>query len=95
MYVLSAGDEADRPALRLLAAMRRAGIHARRSYKTTRNVGKLLGEASRSGATKAVILGKELHEGHVQLKDLVSGDQELVPLDGVVEMISASESAGE
>ena len=95
VFVLSAGDEADRPAMRLLAAMRRAGIHARRSYKTTRNVGKLLGEASRAGATKAVILGSELQDGHVQLKDLVSGGQELVPLDGLVEMISRLESTGE
>lgn len=85
VFILSAGDDADRPAMRLLARMRRAGIHARRSYKTTRNVGKLLGEASRAGATRAVILGSELAEGRVQLKDLVSGEQELVPLDGLVE----------
>ena len=89
VFVLSAGDEADRPAVRLLASLRRAGIHARRSYKTTRNVGKLLGEASRTGATKAVILGSELHDGQVQLKDLSSGEQQLVPLDGVVKMLSA------
>ena len=94
VFVLSAGEEADRPALRMLAAMRRAGIHARRSYKTTRNVGKLLGEASRAGATMAVILGSELHEGQVQLKDLVSGEQSLIPLDAVVETISTRESAG-
>ena len=93
VFVLSAGEDADRPAHRLLAELRRAGIHARRSYKTTRNVGKLLGEASRAGATRAVILGSELGEGRVQLKDLVSGEQELVPLDEVVRMISGSESA--
>lgn len=85
VFILSAGEESDRPAMRLLAAMRQAGIHARRSYKTTRNVGKLLGEASRSGATRAIILGSELAEGRVQLKDLVSGEQELVPLEGLVE----------
>lgn len=85
VFILSAGEDSDRPAMRLLAAMRQAGIHARRSYKTTRNVGKLLGEASRSGATRAVILGSELAEGQVQLKDLVSGEQELVPLEGLVE----------
>ena len=93
VFVISASDEADRPAQRLMAAMRRSGVHARRSYKTTRNVGKLLGEASRAGASRAVILGSELHEGQVQLKDLVNGDQQLVPLDRIVEIITAGESS--
>lgn len=93
--VLSAIEETDRPAQRLLASLRRAGIHARRSYKTTRNVGKLIGEASRSGATSAVILGSELQEGQVQLKDLVTGEQEMVAIEGIVERMSGSRSGSE
>lgn len=56
-FVFAANDEADQKALRpLLAALRRAGLHARRSYKTTRNVGKLLQDADKCAARFAVIL---------------------------------------
>lgn len=56
-FVFAANDEADAQALRpLLAQLRRAGLHARRSYKTTRNVGKLLQDADKCGARFAVIL---------------------------------------
>ena len=83
--VLSVTDDADRPAVRLLAALRRAGVHARRSYRSTRNVGKLLGEASKAGAGTAIILGAELADGLVQVKDLVGGEQTTEPLEGLVE----------
>lgn len=57
VFVFAANDEADAQALRpLLAHLRRAGLHARRSYKTTRNVGKLLQDADKCGAHFAVIL---------------------------------------
>lgn len=56
-FVFAASDEADAQALRpLLAHLRRLGLHARRSYKTTRNVGKLLQDADKCGARFAVIL---------------------------------------
>lgn len=92
VFIVSAVEDADRPAERLLAECRRAGIHARRSYKTTRNVGKLLGEASKSGASKAVILGAELADGEVQLKDLRSGTQEAAPLAGLVDRLRNEEA---
>ncbi len=92
VFVLSATDEADRPAVRLLAALRQAGVHARRSYRSTRNVGKLLGEASKSGATTAIILGAELADGLVQVKDLVGGEQRTEPLEGLVDRLAGGGS---
>ncbi len=42
--------------------------------------------ANRSGAAYAVVAGeRDLAEGVVQVKDLDSGEQTPVPLDGVVE----------
>lgn len=88
VFVLAANPEADRPAVRLLSALRRAGVHARRSYRSTRNVGKLLGEASKAGAGTAIILGAELEDGLVQVKDLAGGEQRSEPLDGLVERLA-------
>jgi histidyl-tRNA synthetase len=50
----------------------------RHSYKATRNVGKLLADASRQRARVAVILGPEVSAGQVQLKDLSTGEQRAV-----------------
>jgi histidyl-tRNA synthetase len=67
-------------------------VHARRSYRSTRNVGKLLGEASKSGATTAIILGAELADGLVQVKDLVGGEQRTEPLEGLVDRLAGGGS---
>ncbi|RLS87405.1 MAG: histidine--tRNA ligase [Planctomycetota bacterium] len=73
-FVISAGSEAAEAELpRLMMALRRAGFHARSSSKVTRNVGKLLGDAGKARARFAVILGAELTEGQIALKNLDSG----------------------
>jgi histidyl-tRNA synthetase len=80
-FVVSAGEPAaDAELPRLVARLRASGLHVRHSYKATRNVGKLLGEASKQRARFAVILGAELADGRAQLKDLASGEQRLVAL---------------
>ena len=50
-----------------IADLRRAGRHERHTYRSTRNVGKLLGEAGKVRARFAVILGDELADGNVAL----------------------------
>lgn len=81
-FVLSAGgDAADAAMVPTVAALRNAGLHARMSYKSTRNVGKLLTEASKVNARFAVILGEETADGKASLKDLASGEQIEVALD--------------
>jgi histidyl-tRNA synthetase len=80
-FVVSAGDAAAEAALApLVARLRADGLHVRHSYKATRNVGKLLSDASRQRARFAVILGAEAAEGIVQLKDLASGEQRTVTM---------------
>jgi histidyl-tRNA synthetase len=80
-FVVSAGDPAaDAELPRLVARLRADGFHVRHTYKATRNVGKLLAEASKQRARFAVILGAELAQGAVQLKDLSSGEQRLAAI---------------
>ncbi len=80
--VVGTGDDiADR--LRVATVLREAGL-AVRPDGTTRKLGKQLESAAKIGARWAVIVGEELAEGRVGLKDLESGDQEEVPLADVV-----------
>ncbi len=80
VFVVCADDAARDHIVPTVARMRHAGLHARRSYKSTRNVGKLLKEAGQHDARIAIILGGELQEGIVSVKDLGSGDQQQVQL---------------
>lgn len=87
-FVISAGkDEAEKQFRPLVAKLRREGLHARHSYRSTRNVGKLLGEAAKARARYAVILGDELRDGNVVVKDLDGGKQENVKLDDLPTML--------
>lgn len=77
-----AAKEGYNPVLRsLVARCRHSGLHARHSYKATRNVGKLLGEAGKARARLAVIIGDEYEEGRLVVKDLESGQQASLPFD--------------
>ncbi|MCA9296586.1 MAG: ATP phosphoribosyltransferase regulatory subunit, partial [Phycisphaerales bacterium] len=76
VYMINARD--DDPAVHLLPIvtdLRRKGLHVRHSYRASKNVGKLLGDAGKARARWAVILGAELDAGNVVMKDLDSGDQ--------------------
>ena len=93
-FVLSAGGEAAEAELpRLLMRLRRAGLHARTSARATRNVGKLLGDAGKARARFAIILGAELADGAVALKDLDAGSQQVVPLQGIETLLKQSKRA--
>jgi histidyl-tRNA synthetase len=55
--VISNGtDAAEELVVPTLAALRRAGMHARRSYKTTKNIGKLIQDAVKQRARYVVII---------------------------------------
>jgi len=72
-------------------AIVRPGLHALTSYKTTKNVGKLLQEASSSGARLAVLIAPdELARGVIKLKDLANRAEREVPLAHAVEEIHAA-----
>ena len=78
-------DHADR--LRVAAALRATGL-AVRPDGTSRKLGKQLESAGKAGATWAVIVGDELRDGRVGLKDLATGDQQDVPLAEVAALVS-------
>ena len=78
-------DHADR--LRVAAALRTAGL-AVRPDGTSRKLGKQLESAGKAGAAWAVIVGDELREGRVGLKDLATGNQQDAPLDEVAAIVS-------
>ena len=91
VFVVCGGDDAAAEAMpRILGELRRAGFHARRSYRSTRNVGKLLGEAAKSGARSAVILGREFEAGEVTIKDLESGEQRTAAIADLVESLGGN-----
>ncbi len=88
VFIVSACDEGDALLSSTVAALRSANIHARRSYKKTRNVGKLLTEATKANATYTVILGQELIDGSVTIKNMSSGVQTVIPVDDIVKHVT-------
>jgi histidyl-tRNA synthetase len=78
VYVLPGGKEGADPAAidasvrRLVGELRARGLHARQTYKSTRNVGKLLKDASDARARFALIVESE---SALTLKDLKTGEQ--------------------
>jgi len=74
VFVISNGsEEADFQVRSTVASFRKAGLHARHTYKTTKNVGKLLKEAADQRAKFALII-----EGAdaCTVKNLESGQQQ-------------------
>ncbi len=87
VFLIAAKDEVIDQLYLLSSKLRSAGLHVRHSYKATRNVGKLLSEANKARARFAVILGKELDEGNVVLKNLKGGEQEPIAADTLIEVL--------
>ena len=80
VFVIAANDNAATHIGSIVASLRKAGVHARFSYKTTRSVGKLLKDAATSGARFAVIVDDAIAKNLVQIKDLAGGAQEEITL---------------
>ncbi|MEM1208543.1 MAG: histidine--tRNA ligase [Planctomycetota bacterium] len=83
VFVIAAADDASRHATQLTAHLRRNGLHARRSYKATRNVGKLLKDAAACRARFALIVNAD----RLELKDLDTGEQAPINADDLVNAI--------
>src|SRR3954453_10360090 len=84
------------PALKLIGDLRAAGRSVATSYKTTKNIGKLLQDASASGAKHALLLAPAEWDKpggpFVKLKNLASREEKEIPLAAVVPQINASAS---
>ncbi|MBA2466154.1 MAG: histidine--tRNA ligase [Sphingomonas sp.] len=86
VVIVPLGERAVVEAQRIMTVLRRAGIAADMAYRG--NMKKRLGRASESGAGHALIIGDdELERGEGQLKNLVTGEQHPVPLDGLAETL--------
>ncbi|MDA4125724.1 MAG: histidine--tRNA ligase [Thaumarchaeota archaeon] len=83
-YVAVAGREVSQEAQRVVRKIRDSGIPCE-SPLQQRSLSKQLEDASRLGTTWTVILGeKELKAGGVTLRDMRSGEEELLPLDQAI-----------
>jgi histidyl-tRNA synthetase len=80
LAVVVGADPADTVARLRVASLLRAEGLAVRAELATRRLGRQLEAASRDHAHFAVIIGDELADGHVQLKDLEAGTQKVVAL---------------
>jgi histidyl-tRNA synthetase len=81
--VVGADPAATVERLRVVTMLRGEGLRARADLGV-RKLGRQLEGASRDGAHFAVILGDELADGDVQLRDLQAGTQRPVPLTDLV-----------
>ncbi|WP_432798141.1 histidine--tRNA ligase [Poriferisphaera sp. WC338] len=84
IYLLAVSDTGADHIHALAADLRSRGLHARFSYKTTRNAGKLLKEAANANARFALLLGDESPTTG-QLKNLETQDQIDISLDTLAE----------
>jgi histidyl-tRNA synthetase len=94
--VVGADPAATADRLRIATILRAAGLAARAELGQ-RKLGKQLESAARARAHFAVIIGDELGDGQVQLKDLEAGTQKLVAVDDLtreLERASASHRHG-
>jgi histidyl-tRNA synthetase len=90
--VVGADPAATAERLRVATELRAAGLAARADL-ANRKLGRQLEAASKEGAHFAVILGDELADGQVQLRDLQAGTQQVVPAADLVRHLTrAAES---
>jgi histidyl-tRNA synthetase len=87
--VVGADPAATVERLRIATELRAAGLAARAEL-TPRKLGRQLEAAAKEGAHFAVILGDELADGQVQLRDLQAGTQQLLPLTDLARKLASS-----
>ncbi len=85
------GGTAER--LRVATDLRAEGLHVRADL-AVRKLGRQLEAAAREGAHFAVILGDELSEGNVQLRDLEAASQKVVALDDLPALLRRKSPGG-
>ncbi len=88
VYITTIGEEAEAESLDILHRLRQAGYSADRDYGG-RSVGSQMKDADRKNSRYCLIIGsEELKAGEVNLRDMKSGEEESVPLDGILEQMS-------
>ena len=88
VFAVPLGEEARRVLFAAVIALRRAGVATDFAYGS-KGLKNAMKSANRSGARFALVAGeRDLAEGVVQLKDLESGEQTPVPVDGIVAAVA-------
>ena len=90
--VVGADPAATAERLRVATELRAAGLSVRAEL-AGRKLGRQLEGAGREGAHFAVILGDELADGQVQLRDLEAGTQRVVPVADLVRELKRAEAS--
>ncbi len=90
--VVGADPAATAERLRIATLLRAGGIAARAELGQ-RKLGKQLESAAKERAHFAVILGDELADGQVQVKDLEAGTQKLVGVDDLVRELERAQAS--
>jgi histidyl-tRNA synthetase len=90
--VVGADPAATAERLRVVTMLRAEGLRARADLGV-RKLGRQLEGASRDGAHFAIILGDELADGDVQLRDLQAGTQRPVPLADLVRELRRADAS--
>lgn len=87
VFAVPIGEEARRRLFGVVTGLRKAGVATDFAYGG-KGLKASMKAANRSGARYALVLGeRDLAEGVAQLKDMESGEQEPVALDGLVEKL--------
>ncbi|WP_405782396.1 histidine--tRNA ligase [Streptomyces sp. NBC_00859] len=87
VFAVPLGEEARRVLFGVVTELRRAGVATDFAFGG-RGLKGAMKSANRSGARFTVVAGeRDLTEGVVQLKDMESGEQSAVPLDGLVDEV--------
>ncbi len=80
-------------ALEVLKVLRDAGVKAELYTELDQKMGKKMKYADKKGIPFAVLIGsKELESGQVGLKDLASGEQQLLDLDALLERVERDQN---
>jgi histidyl-tRNA synthetase len=90
--IVGADPAATAERLRVATELRAAGLSVHADL-ATRKLGRQLEGAGREGAHFAVILGDELADGQVQLRDLEAGTQRIVPVADLARDLRRAETS--
>ncbi|WP_102371552.1 histidine--tRNA ligase [Enorma phocaeensis] len=91
VYVANAGADLRERVFAITHELRRAGIRTEADYQS-RSLKSQFKQADKLGATLMIVVGgDELAQGAVKLRDMVSHEECLVPLDGIVEAVRAAQ----
>ncbi|MEY8043593.1 histidine--tRNA ligase [Saccharopolyspora cebuensis] len=87
VVVIPTSEDLYAPAHTAAASLRATGLRTTTPLEV-RKLGKEISRADKSGARAVVIVGQQDWEtGHVTVRDLASGEQQQVPLNGVTEVV--------